>query len=139
MQNIAQIDVASIDQEIKILEQEISDLQGLISLKKHSLEIKMEVKKYIESNSLKANNSNKNVIIPPGAGLTEFILAYLERGRTDTSLIIKAYADYTKADYNDVANNISNALNRLRGAGKVGSEANEGGRKAGSKWFLVNQ
>lgn len=139
-QEIAHINISALNKDIAELEKDVSILENDLNSKKAVLEAKKQLLNLLDVYKVNNNNSTtvKTPAIPKDLGITEFILAFLERGKTDTGDIIKAYIDYSGIDKESASNNVSNTLYRLKGK-KVTSEVNEGGRRAGSKWFLIKE
>lgn len=126
--NIVEIDLGDIDIEIQALQKKIDVLNG--------------IKDYATQRGVSpiATPSNSaSTQAPPGKliGVSEFILNHLKQyGKVDTKSIIMGFAFHLQKDYAEVSGNVSNALSRLKTDGKINSQQREGGRKAGSLWFI---
>lgn len=134
-ENIVQVDLSKIDSEILALENEIAALNAKKA-------IKLGVKEFVLANALPANGHavqfKPTIDTTQYGGISEFIIAFLGNNPgCDTRAIINAYAAHTRKKYDDISNNISNALSRLKTMGKIRSEEKPGGRKAGLRWFKV--
>lgn len=132
---IIRIDISKIDEEIVEHEKQIAKLQADIEFKKN-------LKNYAISNGIANVNirSKANSNDAPADGISYFITSYLKaNGKSDTTDIRKAYADSVSKKSDDVKNNVANALSRLKIAGKVNNELNGKGKKAGSKWHLLDK
>ncbi len=106
------------------------------------LEMLSTMKKYI----LSMANQNSTPVAPKKdkegkkMKISEFLLYFLgEHGKSDAKVITQAYADYINSSYEDESGNVSNALSRLKTAGKIGNEERPGGKKAGYLWFLITK
>lgn len=136
--NLYKIDLSNIDNEILEIENQIITLNAKKALK-------VELKEYIKKNAIPLNGhtnelaSSVKIINSGYGGISDFITFYLDISPgVDTKTIITSYAKETKKTYEEVSNNISNALSRLKTAKKIRSEEKPGGRKAGFNWFLNN-
>jgi len=141
---IYKIDITNLDNEIETLEDSIKELTAKKA-------IKLELKEYIIKNAVPLNGGSNGLFIKNGkenedlykkvyGGVSDFILSYLRSNPgADSKSIINAYAKNTNQKYEDISNNISNALSRLKTAFKINGEEKAGGRKAGFKWYLVEQ
>lgn len=124
-ENIVQVDVAKIDNEIKDLKSQIEHLT-------EQLEMREAMKKYIQTVAV-----HSNPLEGQSVGISDFIMSHLKlHPHSDTKDVINAYAEIMSVKYGDVSNNISNALSRLKTAGKINNQLKNGGRKAGSTWFI---
>ena len=136
-ENIVQIDLAKIDIEISAIENEIAELEAKKSLK-------IGVKDFLLKNAISKNGGTKTITqsIINGSvqygGISEFIVKFLEgHPGADTRAVITAYATHMGKKYDDVSNNISNALSRLKDSKIRGEEKDSGGRKAGLNWYKI--
>lgn len=148
MPNTVAIDLNKIDSEIAGLELEIEKIKTEIDFRKN-------LKKYILGQGLLFKNSQETqatkqpivhsnslfngiTITPaqPDLGISDFIFKFLEaNGKKESRTIIQAYADYTKKSFDEVRNNVSNALSRLKGNNKIDNEYN-GGEWRGYGWYI---
>lgn len=134
-ENIVQIDLAKIDSDILAIESEISALEAKKALK-------LGVKEFLINNALPKNGHTvTTTLIATTAqygGISDFIVNFLASNPgVDTRAVITAYAAHTGKQYDDVSNNISNALSRLKDNKIRGEEKQTGGRKAGLNWFKI--
>lgn len=148
MPNTVAIDLTKIDSEIASLELEIEKIKTEIDFRKN-------LKKYILGQGLLFTNSQeekdiKREVINPnsifsgitvtptqsGLGISDFIFKFLEaNGKKESRAIIQAYANYTGKPFDEVRNNVSNALSRLKGNNKIDNEY-DGGEWRGYGWYI---
>jgi hypothetical protein len=138
--NIIQIDISKIDPEVQEIEKKISELHVQIDELMDQIEFKKRLKKYalnLNGNSMpltKEINSERAI-----KGISEFIINFLlNNGKSASKTINSAYADHLGKHAEEVRNNISNALSRLKDSGRIGSEGN-GGKGGGHRWFAKKQ
>ena len=134
-ENIIQVDLSKIDSEILSIESEISALEA----KKAK---KLDVKDFLINNALPKNGHTVAATVIATAaqygGISDFIVNFLGNNPgVDTRAVITAYASHTGKSYDDISNNISNALSRLKDTKIRGVEKPEGGRKAGLNWYKI--
>lgn len=131
--NIITLDISKLDNEIYAIEAQIAELNAKKAMK-------IELREYIKKNAI--SNQQEPVKHPENAfyenmGISDFIVTYLKYYKdSDTKSIISAYCHLKNKKYDEVANNVSNALSRLKTAGELRSEEQEGGRRAGLIWNL---
>lgn len=75
--------------------------------------------------------------IYPATGISEWIETFLtSKGHSSTKELVVGWGTKVSKPYNQVYNSVSNALQRLKGLGKIDGVMNEGGRRFGSTWFI---
>lgn len=139
-EEITQIDIGALNSDINRLESDISRLEMDLNAKKEALELKKQLKLYINQYTVVNTNKKNNTIdlnTPAGLSQTEYVMFHLGKGGVDTSILIKSYSEYADIPYEDASGKISTTLNRLKKEGKIRNEANPGGRRFGSKWFKI--
>lgn len=123
-------------------ESNILAIKAQIAKLQRILKFEEEMKSHIENINenglpLALGNSDDTVTKHPRK-LGEFILSHLKKNsKVDTKDIIKAYAVHVHDNPENVRNNVSNALTRLKSDSKVKNKPNPGGRRYGSKWSLT--
>lgn len=71
-------------------------------------------------------------------GVGDFILNHLAiHPKAETKEIINAWAEKVEDSPENVRNNVQNTLSRLKSSKKIKNKPNPGGRRYGSKWFLM--
>jgi len=120
-------------ERIESLEAQIAKLEQLLRYEK---ELQSHIDT-INSNGISSTFVENNSKPPRGVG--EFILNYLEKNpKAETKDIIKQYAQHIHDNPENVRNNVSNTLSRLKSSKLVKNRPNPGGRRFGSKWFLTS-
>jgi len=127
------LDISKLDNDILDIEKEISVLNTKKALK---VELREYIKKNAIVNGTPQANTHPDNAFDKNMGVSDFIMTYLKYyPASDTKSIITAYAIKKELKYDDVANNVSNALSRIKTAGRIRSEEQEGGRRAGLIWY----
>lgn len=120
VKNIVQIDINKIDSEIEELQREIN--------------LRVQMKLYAQRFAIPDTGSAVQSTPLTNETVSDFINKNLKDGKRSTKELITAYAKHKGKKYDEVANNISNALTRLKSADKIRNEKVEG--SLGSVWFL---
>ncbi|MES2776348.1 MAG: hypothetical protein V4722_19385 [Bacteroidota bacterium] len=134
--NILQVDISKIDKEME-------EISSKIAIHQERLAKLTEFRSYI--NAIVCSGPTDTEVKPiveqgVNSGVSDFILSMLANGRKcHTKDIIQSYANYVGQGYDKVSGNVSNALSRIKTAGKIDNQVSEGGRKQGSLWFLKYQ
>ncbi|HLY70701.1 MAG TPA: hypothetical protein VKR53_13300 [Puia sp.] len=130
------INLPAIDDKIKAIEEEI---QSLIADKKDWQSFRQKVillgeaaanSKHIATNGKKRPKKME--------GISKFILDFLQKGETPYGELLKAWGEKSGKTKEEIGNNLSNTLSRLRRSGKTLNKVNSRGRRFGSSWYLKN-
>jgi hypothetical protein len=129
---IVSVDMSKIDREIQDYEKQITELQS-------AMEVLKTLKKYVLSPGVNAatDPAIKHTTEIAATGISEFIIAYLRiHGKSSAKDIALAYSVHVRRKYEEVRNNVSNALARLKVLTKIDSEESGIGRKGGHLWYI---
>ncbi|MBC9930001.1 hypothetical protein [Chitinophaga qingshengii] len=135
---IVQIDLSKVDAEILEIDQELKELALSIKRLENERTEKVRFKEFILANM---DKYGKPLDIVPKItmskgkhDISDFVLNYLRKyGNVKVSSLIESYASDTGKDSNLARSNVSNALTRLKGSGKVENEKDDNGK---SIWRL---
>lgn len=130
-QNIIPLDLNRLDADILSIDEKISSLQA------QRAELVM-VRNYITK--LSPIKEQPTFSFPSSdVGISEFILTLLEQGKLDTVQIAMEYGKSVGKNSEDVRNNVSNALSRLKDKDLIRRIPKGQGRKEGSIWELIKK
>lgn len=129
---IVSIDLDQLEREIKTLRDEL-DLK--VALRNYILE---RYKSPISVIPKYYGGGQLEILTPDSAlrqiGISDWIVNLLtDMGPRETKEIIEAYSSYLDKPYESVRNNVSNALTRLKDAGRIEQSEGEG---RGSVWSV---
>jgi hypothetical protein len=135
-----EVDIEKIESDIRekeaLIEALIRERDSLVYWRKYALNGHSSGSQGQPTKGRVKKTVRRKKISKPLTGISEFILTLLKGGETNTKDIISGWSRQVGIEYNKVSNNVSNALNRLKIAGKIESRESEGGKRAGNIWFL---